>query len=126
MQRNQKNATVVRMTLRGIALAAGVFGFAMISSTAQAAPASAANLIGGLDVLQFTDSDVTRVGGCHRGRRLHYVPRWGYRAWHRHRGRRCRPRQTGPRRGYYDPGYYHGPRYYRRNCVWVGPVRVCD
>lgn len=37
------------------------------------------------------DSLVTKVAGCHRARAYGMVYKWGYPAWHRHAGARCRP-----------------------------------
>ena len=38
-----------------------------------------------------TDGLTIQVRGCHERVERHYVPEFGYRAWHFHRGRRCRP-----------------------------------
>lgn len=129
MQRNQDISTVTRNLIKGLAVAAGIAGLAAFGSAAQAAPAAAVNIIGGFDVLQLTDNAPITVHGCHRRARLGWVRRWGDRAWHRHRGSRCRPRQARPRYSddYYAPRRrYQAPRHYRRNCAWIGPVRVCD
>ncbi len=65
------------------------------------------------------DEGVTKVHRCNRRCRWGYVPRWGYRAMHRHVGPRCRPRSCG-RRFYRPPPGWRG-----RGCVAVGPVWVC-
>jgi len=48
----------------------------------------------------LSDSLVEAVSGCHRGVQRHYVPEFGRRAWHYHRGSNCRPmRVDGPQSG---------------------------
>jgi len=90
------------------------------------------------------------VHGCHPDVRRGYVPEFGGRALHYHRGPRCRPViADGGRRGGPPPGarwdrrrdgrdfrggrdFRDGPRRRdgppprRRNCVRVGPVEVCE
>jgi hypothetical protein len=51
----------------------------------------------------LSDGLVTQVRGCHRDVQRHYVPEFDRRAWHYHRGSRCRPvRADGP--GSVGPG----------------------
>jgi hypothetical protein len=54
---------------------------------------------------------------CHRDVRRHYLPEYGRRVYHRHVGERCRIRV-------YDE--YRGDGYGDRNCVQIGPVRLCE
>ncbi len=39
---------------------------------------------------------LVQVGGCHREPERHYVPEFGRRAWHYHRGNNCRPIEVPP------------------------------
>ncbi len=67
-------------------------------------PASAAPL-GASPTL--SDGLVTQVRGCHRDVERHFVPEFGRRAWHYHRGSRCRPVEVDrPGSG---PGFIPGP-----------------
>ncbi len=74
---------------------------------------------------------VIQVQGCHRDVERHYVPEFGRRAWHYHRGRSCRPVHVasptpgpgpGPRdchrnaERHYVPGYGRILHRHRRDC----------
>ena len=52
------------------------------------------------------DGSIVQVRGCHRDVQRHRVPEFGNRrAWHYHRGRRCRPVEVNrPGRRHYVPG----------------------
>lgn len=83
--------------------------------------------------------------GCHADVRSGFVPEFGGRARHYHRGPNCRPvvaeerRRDGPPPGFRRDGRRDGrdfrggpprrdgpPPPRRRNCVRVGPVEVCE
>lgn len=82
--------------MTAMALAAAV----MISSPAGAGQLSPSPAL--------SDPLVVPVAGCHRDVDRHYVPEFGRRAWHFHRGRNCRPVRTdGPGGG---PGFLPDPR----------------
>lgn len=77
-----------------------------------------------------TDGLVTHVSGCHRDVQRHYVPEFGRRAWHYHRGRNCRPVRVDapdlepvrPRDCHRDARRHYLPEY--GGSVWhrhVGP-----
>jgi hypothetical protein len=53
---------------------------------------------------------VTQVRGCHRDVERHYVPEFGRRAWHYHRGSRCRPVRVDGPGSVIGPGPGPGPR----------------
>jgi len=64
-------------------------------------------------------SPIEQVRFRHRRCQYHYVPRWGYRAAHRHRGARNWPKRCRRLR--------RRPNNWRhRNCVKIGPFYICE
>lgn len=61
---------------------------ALAAATLAAVPVYAASPV---QAPVATDGLITQVRGCHERVERHYVPEFGYRAWHYHQGRRCRP-----------------------------------
>lgn len=73
----------VRSVLSTLLLVAG-----FLPGPASAVPLAAAPEAG--------DGIVIQVGGCHRDVERHFVPEFGRRAWHYHRGSSCRPIEVDP------------------------------
>lgn len=108
----------------GLLIGAFVMGMTAFMLPAKAAPASmpAVKLLADVaDKAETDNSNIIKVHGRHRRCRYHFVPRWGYRAAHRHRGPRAWPRRCGRRwRGHGRP-----PRWRHRGCFRAGPVWIC-
>ncbi|MFH1795110.1 MAG: hypothetical protein ABIK36_16125 [Pseudomonadota bacterium] len=73
---------------------------ALLAASALSLPASAGQLS---QSPALSDGLIVNVGGCHRDVERHYVPEYGRRAWHYHRGSSCRPRRVE------GPGFIPGP-----------------
>lgn len=73
---------------------AGTLGLAGMANAAVLSPAMS---IDRALPEELSDGLVTKVRGCHRRVRRHWVNRWGERRRHFHRGRRCRPVRAGGR-----------------------------
>jgi hypothetical protein len=69
-------------------LSSTIAAIALSVASVFTSPASAAPL--GVSP-SLSDGLITQVRGCHRDVERHYVPEFGRRAWHYHRGRNCRP-----------------------------------
>ena len=79
---------------------------ALALSIASAAPLTASAAQPGQSPA-LSEGLLVNVSGCHRDVERHYVPEFGRRARHYHRGRNCRPvRVDGPGGG---PGFIPGP-----------------
>lgn len=65
-----------------------VFAAAMVAAGLTGGPASALPLAG---APAAGDGLLVQVRGCHRDVERHFVPEFGRRAWHYHRGSSCRP-----------------------------------
>lgn len=112
-----------------------------------AAPRPAEPGVAGLPVVQ--------ARGCHRDPQRHFVPEWGIRAWHYHRGPNCRPVEVEiepPRDCHRDVQSHYLPEYGAKVphrhvgpgcdvrilkpgepggpgsgfCVQIGPIRYCE
>lgn len=102
---------------RAFALVLAVIGVGLLAPAVKAAPVTGAGDLSRTIAERPNPNAPILVHGCHRGWRLAYVPRWGYVAWHRHVGRRCRP--VHPRR------VYRGRHRPHHNCVRAAGVWVC-
>ncbi len=93
----------------------GAAALAMLSVGALAAPLS--NNLAGADT--GVQSLIQPVHGCHRN------VEEGRRGWHYHAGYNCdRIGVAPPRRHYGGERYQRGP-VCRRECQYVGPIKVC-